>query len=65
SLATSVGTTLLAVGAAAALVASYRMARASADSLRRLAAEASMPEELVRRAQAVLQGRKGPSGLVR
>ena len=65
SLATSIGTTLLAVGAAAALVASYRMARASADSLRRLAAEASMPEELVRRAQAVLQGRKGPSGLVR
>ena len=65
SLATSVGTTLLAVGAAAALVASYRVARASAESLRRLAVQASMPEELLHRAMAVLQNRKGASDLVR
>jgi hypothetical protein len=55
----------LAVGCFAAFVASYRIVRANADSLRRLGADPNVPADLVRQAQAVLQGRKGSNALVR
>ena len=49
----------------AALLASYRMVRASGESLRKLARDPNVPAALVQQAQAVLQGRKGASALVR
>lgn len=55
----------LTVGALAALVASYRIVRATGESLRKLGKDPNVPAELVRQAEAVLQGRKGAAGLVR
>jgi hypothetical protein len=56
---------LLAAASVAALIASYRIVRATGESLRKLASDASVPADLVQQAQAVVQGRKGPSSLVR
>jgi len=56
---------LLAVGCGAALFGSYRIARATGESLRKLGSDPGVPAEFIRSAQASLQGRKGASGLVR
>jgi hypothetical protein len=56
---------LLAAAGAAALFASYRLVRATGESLRKLASDPGVPAGLVQQAQAVLQDRKGASRLVR
>jgi hypothetical protein len=55
----------MAVGCVAALAASYRLGRATRESLEALGKDRNLRADLVREARAVLRGAKGPGQLVR
>jgi hypothetical protein len=63
--ATAAWMVLFTAASLAALVASYRIVRATGESLRNLGKDPNVPADLIRHAEGVLQGRKGAGGLVR